>query len=75
MWKWRVRDAEFEIVRNETDYSYGVQAAFVQMNTELANGANITLQLFMFKDASNVTGEDGNIYELVKWGTKANIIM
>ena len=66
MWKWRVRDAEFEIVRNETDYSYGVQAAFVQMNTELANGANITLQLFMFNDAGNVTGEDGNIYELVK---------
>ncbi|XP_066928149.1 uncharacterized protein [Clytia hemisphaerica] len=74
-WKWRMKDAEFDIVRNETDFSFGVQAGFIQMSAELANGANITLQLFMFKDAGNITGEDGNIYELVKGGTKANIII
>ena len=45
------------------------------MSGMLPNGANMSIQMFMFKDAGNVTGEDGNIYELVEGGTKANIKM
>jgi len=40
---------------------------------DLANGAKVNLQLFMFKEAGNVTGEDGNVYELVEGGVKANL--
>ena len=42
---------------------------------QLPNGGNVTLQLFMFKDAGNVTGEDGNVYELVDGGVKFNLKM
>ena len=45
------------------------------MSGMLPNSANMSIQMFMFKDAGNVTGEDGNIYELVEGGTKANIKM
>ena len=74
--KIKLKDVKFSITGDKNDTStYGVQAAFVQMVGQLPNGANISLQLFMFKDAGNVTGEDGNVYELVEGGTKANLRM
>ena len=42
---------------------------------QLPIGGNVTLQLFMFKDAGNVTGEDGNVYEIVDGGVKFNLKM
>jgi len=72
--KTKLKDVKFTITGDKNDTStYGVQAAYVQMVGRLPNGGNVTLQLFMFKDAGNVTGEDGNIYELVEGGTKANL--
>ena len=66
----------FNITKNRNDTSqYNVTAAFIEMSGMLPNGANMSIQMFMFKDAGNVTGEDGNIYELVEGGTKANIKM
>ena len=72
----KLKDIKFNITKDKNDTStYGVEAAMVQMAAQLPNGGNISLHLFMFKDASNVTGEDGNVYELVKGGVKTNIIM
>lgn len=71
-----MKDIQFTITKDKNDTSqYGVTAAFIEMSGTLPNGANMSVQMFMFKDAGNVTGEDGNVYELVEGGTKANIKM
>uniref|UniRef100_A0A7M5XNT6 Uncharacterized protein n=2 Tax=Clytia hemisphaerica TaxID=252671 RepID=A0A7M5XNT6_9CNID len=74
--KFNIRDdVDFSITKDKNDTStYGIEAAFVEMAGQLTNnGGNITLQVFMFKDAGNVTGEDGNEYELVDGGVKFNL--
>lgn len=69
-----LKEIQFNITKDRNDTSqYGVTAAFIEMSGMLPNGANMSVQMFMFKDAGNVTGEDGNIYELVEGGTKTNI--
>jgi len=69
-----IKAVNFNITKDKNDSStYGIQAAFVQLFGNLPNGGNITLQVFMFKDAGNVTGEDGNEYELVDGGVKFNL--
>merc|ERR1712137_766435 len=71
-----IKAVNFNITKDKNDTStYGIQAAFVQLVGNLPNGGNITLQVFMFKDAGNVTGEDGNEYELVDGGVKFNLII
>ena len=71
-----MKDIKFNITKDRNDTAtYGVTAAFIEMSGELPNGAKISLQMFMFKDAGNVTGEDGNVYELVEGGIKTNIKM
>ena len=60
-------------VANDTTYT--ANATLLETTCNLPNGANVSLQMFMFKEAANITGDDGNIYQIVDGGTKVNIIM
>jgi len=65
--------AQFNITKNRDSSHYGIEAANIDIKARLSNNANISLQMFMFKETGNVTGEDGIVYELVKGGTKMNL--
>ena len=60
---------------NNDDEKYTVKSVSVELKCILPNSAEAVLKLFMFKDDGNVTGEDGNVYEVSSGGTKMNLEM
>ena len=60
---------------NQEDGRYNVKSVSVSLNCVLPNNAEASLEMYMFKAEGNVTGEDGNIYEVVSGSVKINIEM
>jgi len=58
---------------NQNDSRYNVETASISLTCTLPNSAEVTFEMFMFKVDGNVTGDDGNIYEVASGAVKINI--
>lgn len=68
-----VKRTNFEIKKEMNDTTYGVESVLVEIVGTLENNANVSLKLYMFREAANITGEDGVDYELLEGSTKTNM--
>ena len=60
---------------NQEDSRYNVKSVSIALKCTLPNTAEATFEMFMFKADGNVTGDDGNIYEVASGAVKINIGM
>jgi len=58
---------------NQEDSRYNVKSVSIALMCTLPNAAEVTFEMFMFKADGNVTGDDGNIYEVASGAVKINI--
>jgi hypothetical protein len=71
--KYNLRNTVFNVTKNGQDNTrYNVTAGVIILTGRLDNGAIIKFYVYMFNTSANITGEDGNEYELVAGGVKAN---
>lgn len=59
----------------ESDTTYSIEATLMETKCQLKNKADVTLQMYMFKEAGNLTGADGNTYQVVEGATKVNVLV
>lgn len=72
--EYNLKKTNFKVERkSNTTTGYGIRAGVMTVSGTLSNNASLNLTLFMFAESANITGEDGNQYELVKGGTKINL--
>ena len=69
-------DIACSMTKDQTsDNTYSIEATLMETKCQLKNKADVTLQMFMFKEAGNLTGADGNMYQVVEGATKVNVLV
>lgn len=70
-----LKELTCKITKSSTgeDSTYTAKSISVELNCTLPNKANAALKIFMFQEAGNITGEDGNEYEVSNGAVKINL--